>query len=316
MEEKLPIYRIDIEDFDDSGVDFISLVDEPAIELNWLKFSKQSKIKFSVDKDKQIITGPFLIPDKKIYRNDEMGVMGEYYAYFTKETIFKIVKKFNRNNFNKNINFQHGDNFVDGVIFENFITSKEKKVDLGYEVPEGTWIGSVYIEDQKFWNNFIKTGELKGFSVEIASKLIKESFAKTYTDYPKAATENAKKALDWIDEKGRDVVKAGTETGLARANQLAKREGISKETISRMAAFERHRDNSKIDPEFEGEPWKDKGYVAWLLWGGDEGIEWAQRKLEQIKNEETNKIFNKMKSLFEDESNDNEILNKIKKLFK
>ncbi len=313
MEEKLPTYKIEIDENDElSGVDFISLVDEPAIELNWLKFNKQHKIKFKADKDKRIVTGPFLIPDKKIYREDDK--MGKYYTYFTKDVILKIAKKFNKNNFNKNINFMHGDNSVNGFIFENFITDKSKNIDLGYELPEGSWVGSVHIEDEEFWNNFIKTGELNGFSVEIASQLVKDTFAKTYTDYPKAATENAKKALDWIEEKGRDVVKAGTETGLARANQLAKREGISKETISRMAAFERHRDNSKIDSEFEGKPWLDKGYVAWLLWGGDEGIAWAQRKLEQLENEEMNKQFSKIKSIFEDETDDDVILNKIKNI--
>ena len=104
----------------------------------------------------------------------------------------------------------------------------------------------------------------------------------SYDDYPKEASENACKVLRWIDEHGRDEVEGMTQTGLARANQLCKGENISEETIGRMAAFERHRKNSKINPEFKGTPWKDKGYVAWLGWGGDAGVEWAQRKLEQI----------------------------------
>jgi hypothetical protein len=49
-----------------------------------------------------------------------------------------------------------------------------------------------------------------------------------------------------------------------------------------MAAFERHRENSKIDAEHEGTPWRDAGYVAWLLWGGDTGVEWAQRKSDEL----------------------------------
>ena len=104
----------------------------------------------------------------------------------------------------------------------------------------------------------------------------------SYDDYPKEASENACKVLRWIDEHGRDEVEGMTQTGLARANQLCKGENISEDTIGRMAAFERHRKNSKINPEFKGTPWKDKGYVSWLGWGGDAGIEWAQRKLEQI----------------------------------
>ena len=107
----------------------------------------------------------------------------------------------------------------------------------------------------------------------------------SYNDYPQAATDAACKVLRWIEEYGRDEVDGMTQVGLARANQLCNKEPISVDTIARMASFARHKQNSKISPEFEGTPWKDKGYTAWLGWGDDEGIEWAQRKLEQLKNE-------------------------------
>jgi hypothetical protein len=107
----------------------------------------------------------------------------------------------------------------------------------------------------------------------------------SYNDYPQAATDAACKVLRWIEEYGRDEVDGMTQVGLARANQLCNKEPISIDTISRMASFARHKQNSKISPEFEGTPWKDRGYVAWLGWGSDEGVEWAQRKLEQVKNE-------------------------------
>lgn len=106
-------------------------------------------------------------------------------------------------------------------------------------------------------------------------KLVK--FAETYTDYPKAASENAKIALRWAEENGWGS--CGTAVGKQRANQLAKNEPISEDTISRMASFERHRQNS------QKELGDGCGRLMWLAWGGDEGIEWAQRKLEQIKNE-------------------------------
>ena len=107
----------------------------------------------------------------------------------------------------------------------------------------------------------------------------------SYNDYPKEASENACKVLRWIDEHGRDEVSGMESTGLQRANQLCKGEPISEETIARMSSFERHRKNSEIDPEFEGTPWKDKGYVAWLAWGGDAGVEWASKKLQRIREE-------------------------------
>jgi len=96
----------------------------------------------------------------------------------------------------------------------------------------------------------------------------------TYNDYPKQATENAKIALRWAEENGWGTCLEAT--GKARANQLANREKITRDTIARMAAFERHRKNS------QKELGDGCGRLAWLAWGGDEGIEWAQRKLEQI----------------------------------
>ena len=97
----------------------------------------------------------------------------------------------------------------------------------------------------------------------------------SYTDYPKQATENAKIALRWAEENGWGD--CGTPVGKARANQLANGEPISEETIARMAAFERHRQNS------QKELGDGCGRLMWLAWGGDAGIEWAQRKLEQIR---------------------------------
>ena len=104
----------------------------------------------------------------------------------------------------------------------------------------------------------------------------------SYNDYPQKASDNACKVLRWIDEHGRDEVAGMTQVGLARANQLCNRENISEETIARMSAFARHKKNSEIDEEYKGTPWKDKGYVAWLGWGGTSGIEWAINKLKQI----------------------------------
>lgn len=105
--------------------------------------------------------------------------------------------------------------------------------------------------------------------------------AETYNDYPESATNNARKVLRWREEHG-DEVKGMTAVGWRRANQLAKREKISRETIARMASFKRHQKNAEINPEYKSTPWKDAGYVAWLGWGGTSGVEWAIRKLKQI----------------------------------
>jgi hypothetical protein len=101
------------------------------------------------------------------------------------------------------------------------------------------------------------------------------SNAETYTDYPKVATENAKRALKYRDESG-NPKGCGTLVGWARANQLAKREPISRDTIARMASFARHL-------QYEDVPYEEGcGGLMVDAWGGRVGIEWAQRKLEQI----------------------------------
>lgn len=101
---------------------------------------------------------------------------------------------------------------------------------------------------------------------------------------PKGAQEAAKKVLRWRDEHG-DEVKGMTRVGWTRANQLAKGENLSLDTVKRMASFARHKSNSEIEKEHRGEPWKDAGYVAWLGWGGDVGINWAQRVSERESDE-------------------------------
>jgi hypothetical protein len=110
----------------------------------------------------------------------------------------------------------------------------------------------------------------------------------TYNDYPESASNNACKVLKWREEHG-DEVKGMTQVGWTRANQLCKKENISEETIARMSAFQRHRQNAEVSAENKSTPWKDAGYVAWLGWGGTTGIEWAQRKLESIRRQKMSK---------------------------
>jgi hypothetical protein len=168
---------------------------------------------------------------------------------------------------------------------------------------------SVKVQDKEFWDNYVKAGEVKGFSIEgafaqsldeamanhdelanytltaeEAELLIKEVMMarESYADYPESASNNARKALEWRDKYPNEI-KGGTRIGWTRANQLANRRAISEETIARMASFARHRQNAEVDPDKKDKPWTDAGYVAWLIWGGTSGITWASRKLEQIR---------------------------------
>jgi hypothetical protein len=130
-------------------------------------------------------------------------------------------------------------------------------------------------------------GGLPSYVDQVETGITKNNF-ETYNDYPEAAKNNACKVLKWRDEHG-DEVKGMTRVGWTRANQLCSGENISEETIARMAAFARHRKNAEVSPEFKSTPWKDKGYVAWLGWGGTTGVEWASRKLESIRKKKMSK---------------------------
>jgi hypothetical protein len=296
-DEKLPVYEIFINDDDETGMNLISVVEKPAIEIKGYAFSDIVELEFKKEGDKQIIVGPALIPNKKIRREDEDGNL--YYVFFSKETIERMVEKFNRYGSNRKINFEHTDKMIDAFIMEDWIVEDayyDKSKKYGFDVPVGTYMIKVKIEDKQFWLEEVKENGRFGFSIEgllgqqlVSMSAVEQEFV-SYTDYPKAAIENAKIALRWAEENGWGS--CGTPVGKQRANQLANGEAISEETISRMAAFERHRQNS------QKELGDGCGRLMWLAWGGDEGVEWAQRKLKQIREE---KLSSDIDSLTEEE---------------
>ena len=128
-------------------------------------------IELKADKEKQLLYGPFLIPNMLIYRKDEAN--GEYYVRFSKDEIEKIADKFNNDLNNQNINLMHTDEKVDAVVTQNWLIENEqdKSRNFGFDLPEGTWFGAVRVKDNDFWKSKVKTNEVKGFSVEILADL-------------------------------------------------------------------------------------------------------------------------------------------------
>jgi hypothetical protein len=166
MENKLPVYKIKVNPEDASGVFAVSLVDEPAIEIDFIALSKQIEMEFAANKDKQMLFGPMLIPDKLIYRKDDNG--NEFNIVFDVETIQLIADKFNENKLNDSFNFQHSNRIVEAVLLQNWITGDvDKSQEMGFSLPKGTWFGGVKVKDEQFWMNEVKSEKVKGFSVEI-----------------------------------------------------------------------------------------------------------------------------------------------------
>jgi len=98
---------------------------------------------------------------------------------------------------------------------------------------------------------------------------------------PASARNNARRVLRWKEKYG-DEVKGMTQVGWTRANQLASGENLSRDTVARMSAFARHRKNAEVDPKFKDTPWKDRGHVAYLGWGGETGISWANSVMDRL----------------------------------
>jgi len=166
MDDKLPVIYLTIDDNEDAGVDAIALVDNPAIERNWMAFSKQSKsYQFEItNEEKRVISGPLMISDLPIFRKTEEG--DEYYVVFNSDTIRKIVYKYMKEGRTNSVNEMH-ETALDGVfMFESFIIDDRKKTPKGYEeLPEGSWFGSFRVENDDVWQQ-VKDGDFRGFSVE------------------------------------------------------------------------------------------------------------------------------------------------------
>lgn len=153
-----------------SGIDAISIVESPAIEENWIALNKQEpkEYKFAeVSKEKKIIMGALLVPDKQIYRRDEEN--GEYMIWFSKDTIRQCMEMFFKNGNQSNATFEHLETITGLTMVESWIvedTEKDKSKLYELNVPVGTWMGTIKVDNDVIWNDFVKTGLVKGFSIE------------------------------------------------------------------------------------------------------------------------------------------------------
>ena len=167
-----------------SGIDAFSLVESPAIEEGWVALKEQPKeFKFAeVSNEKRIIMGALLVPDKQIYRRDETG---EYMIWFSKDTIRKCMEMFFKKGNQNNATFEHMNRISGLTMVESWIvedTEKDKSNLYELNLPVGTWVGSIKVENEEIWNDYVKTGIVKGFSIEgyFADKL--QPLSKVNTD--------------------------------------------------------------------------------------------------------------------------------------
>ena len=316
------IYELLVEDETDL-ISAISLVEMPAIEEPFIYFGNE-EIKFSkVENEKRMLIGPILIPDKHIFRLEADGT--PYKVWFSKQTVSKLAQNYLKNKLTDSATLEHGDKKIKGVhLVESWI--KEGKLDksnnYGMNMPEGTWMGIFYIdttpEGETIWNDYVKTGKVKGFSVEalVTHKLVKasqhyldkdindlnEEEANLFLGQIKAIIKKDKrfKKKERIEfesysdypegvknnaRRALDWVEkngwgsCGTPVGKQRVNQLAKGEPISVDTIKRIYSYvSRH----EVDLETSKSFGDGCGYLMMMSWGGLAAGRWAHNKLKEL----------------------------------
>jgi hypothetical protein len=306
MENKMEIIELLLDEENDvTGIEAVSIVEAPAIESDFVALNSQEVQLAQVDKEKKILMGAALIPNKPIYRKQEDK---EYYVYFSAETVRKASELFFKNGNQNNATLEHKLSINDLTVVESWIVEnkeKDKSALYGLEVPQGTWMISMKVNNEKIWNEFVKTNKVKGFSIEgyfadrakldasavkvdideenAKQKLqeIKDLFAEkkkhkleSYADYPKAVSNNAKRGID-LNEKVNN--KCATQVGKVRAQQLAKGEAVSVDTIKRMYSY-----LSRAGEYYKEGDTKACGTISYLLWGGKAGLRWSASKLKEL----------------------------------
>ncbi|QDP46321.1 MAG: putative peptidase [Prokaryotic dsDNA virus sp.] len=156
------------EDNKDLAIDAISLVTDPAIEVDFVYFdkSKNNLTLAKVDEEKRMLVSPALIPNKQIYRYDA-DTDQDYYVFFSKDTVRQASEMYLRYNNHHKATYQHESKVTGVVTIESWI--KEGDMDksklYGFDLPDGTWFVKMKIDNEDMWNR-IKEGELKGLSIE------------------------------------------------------------------------------------------------------------------------------------------------------
>jgi hypothetical protein len=150
-----------------SGIDAVSVVRSPAIEEHFIHLSKHEIELKEVDKEKKILMGAALVPNKQIYRVNEK-TKEEYYIYFSEDTVRKASELFLMNSNQNNATYEHDKKLKGMSVVESWIiddSKSDKSRFYGFDLPKGTWMISMKVNNDEVWND-VKEGKVKGFSIE------------------------------------------------------------------------------------------------------------------------------------------------------
>jgi len=311
------LYELIIED-DTDEIFAISLVESAAIEYDFVYFDKEVVQFAAVDTEQRMLIGPILVPDKKILRVDGEGQ--PYHVFFSKDTVKKLAQNYLMKKYTDKATLEHGESIKGVDLVESWVKDGllDKSNNYGLNLPQGTWVGLFKISDEKIWNEYVKTGKVKGFSIEglFSHKLVQASLVndflmekeitqlseaeaeivlskmvaiikkdkrygkgqriemESYSDYGSGISNNAQKGIDLNDKNNN---KCATPVGKIRAQQLAKGEPISVETIKRMYSY-----LSRAEVYYDEKDMNACGTISYLLWGGKAALSWSRNKLREL----------------------------------
>jgi hypothetical protein len=161
-------YKVLFNEEQNDGVYAISLVSDPAIEVQFVTLSKQKEIKLAtINEEQRILLGAVLIPNQPIYRVQDGH---EFNIVFPKETIKQVQQNFSQQGYQNNSTIEHSGQQIENVTFvETWIKEDEvhdKSVMHGFNEPIGTWYAAMKVNNDEIWNDYVKTGKVKGFSID------------------------------------------------------------------------------------------------------------------------------------------------------
>ena len=148
------------------GVEAISVVENPAIESDFIALNNQEIKLAEINKEKRLLMGALLIPQKPIYRKSGKE---EYYIFFSRKTVERASQMYLQNGNQSNSTLEHDSQLKGLTLVESWIVEdkeKDKTALYGLDVPVGTWMGSVKVDNDEVWNDYVKSGKVKGFSIE------------------------------------------------------------------------------------------------------------------------------------------------------
>ena len=161
-------YEVKFNEGDNDGVYCISMVSDPAIGVQFVTLSKQRELKLAtINEEQRILLGAVLIPNQPIYRNQDGH---EFNIVFPAETIKQVQQNFSRQGYQNNSTIEHSGTQIEDVTFvETWIKMDEvhdKSVHYGFNEPVGTWFAAMKVNNDEIWNDYVKTGKVKGFSID------------------------------------------------------------------------------------------------------------------------------------------------------